>query len=649
MNIKLPICLRSCYHFFKANFKTLVPVVSFFLLMLTSTSAFAQGGGSTCADIQPFCAGNDSLIFANCNDQDPNCNATAEPGPDYGCLYQQPYPSWFYLQIDEPGRLDFEIVQNTAFNANGVPIGTGLDVDFIAWGPFQQGDDLCDYTKLQSNNQIACSYSAAPIENFSITNAQAGEIYVLVITNYNRNPGFIKLGQIGGDGSTNCDIVFSCTVTINEGDQNLCGVDDVLLTTTTSGPVETYEWFLNDVVIPGATTNEYLATESGQYKVVVNGTDCNQPAENTVSVMLGPDLMAEAIDIIVCGDPSNGGIAEFDLDGNATRVLGNQNPNDFSVTYHISQSDADDGINPLISPYTNLTNPQTVYARVESSEFGFCIATSEVELIVQDSVDLVLDLPSSVSICNGDEFPMFDATPINTGLDPLLITYEWVDQNNAVVSTEAVYTPSSAGIYTVTVGYTCGMASNTIEMIVKEIPSVDLGSNFQTCPNEPRTLTAITDVANATYMWYLNGNLLTGETSSTLEVLIAPGTMGTQTYSVVVSNGECIGEDSVDISLYPVGNCVISEGISPNGDGFNDSLDLTFLNDRTGIRKIQIFNRLGTLIFEQNNYTNQWKGQTNDGNDLPTGTYFYVIDLAGKDAVYGEQATGWIYLNQKVN
>lgn len=650
MNKKLPHCLRSCRGFFKDNFKTIVPVLSFFLMMLTSTSAFAQGGGgSTCADIQPFCAGNEALIFANCNEDDPNCAESAEPGPDYNCLFLQPYPAWFYLQIDEPGRLDFQIIQNTAFNANGDPIGTGLDVDFIAWGPFQPGDDLCDYSQLQSVNEIACSYSAQPIENFTIPNGQTGEIYVLVITNYKRRPGYIKLGQTGGDGSTNCDIVFTCSVTINEGDQNLCGVDDVLLTTAVTGPVETYQWFLNDVLIAGATTNELLATESGEYKVIVDGTECNQPVEDFVTVLLGPDTMAEAIEIIACDDPSGTGIMEFDLDGNAERVLRSQNPEEFTVTYHVTQTDADNGVNALISPYTNLTNPQTVYARVESNEFGFCYETAEVELIVENSVDLMIDLPTSVAICDGDEFPTFDATPTNTGLDPSLITYEWLDQNNAVVSTEAMFTPSEAGIYTVTVSYTCGTISKTVEMLVNAIPTVDLGSNLITCANEPQVLTATTDVGNATYKWYLNGTLLEGETNNTLNVLIAPGTMGTQTYSVLVSNGECIGEDSLDISLYPVGNCVISEGISPNGDGFNDFLDLTFLNDRTGIRNLQIFNRLGTLIFEQNNYTNQWKGQTNDGNELPTGTYFYVIDLAGNDAVYGEQATGWIYLNQKAN
>ena len=648
MEIKLPNSFWDCQHYFKVNLKTIVPIVSFFLLMLSSTSVFAQGGG-TCADIQPFCAGNDALIFANCNDQDPNCNATAEAGPDYGCLFSQPYPAWFYLQIDQPGNLDFEIIQNTAFNSNGDPIGQGLDVDFIAWGPFQPGDDLCDYTQLQSFNEIACSYSAQPIENFTIPNAQTGEIYVLVITNYNRNPGYIKLGQIGGDGSTNCDIVFDCSVTINEGDQNLCGEDEVLLTTTVSGPVETYEWYLNDVLIVGATSSEYLATETGEYKVIANGTECNAPVEDIVNVSFGPIVTAEAIDIIACDDSSNDGFEAFDLDGNSSRVLGNQDPDEFTVTYYLTQANADAGEAPLTSPYTNVTNPQIIYARVESNVSTVCYATSEVELKVEETVEITTGLPTSAEICDVEEFPVFDATPTNTDIDLSLVTYEWVDQDNNVLSTEAIFSPSAAGTYTVNIGYPCGDTSFTIVMNVIASPTVDLGADFQICANQTTILTANTDVEGVTFQWYLNSTLIEGETNNTLEVVIEQGTIGTQTYTVLVSNDQCTAEDSIDLTLYPITNCIISEGISPNGDGYNDILDLNFLNDRTGIRKIQIFNRFGTLVYVQDNYTNQWEGQTTDGDELPTGTYFYVIDLAGNDAVYGEQATGWIYLNKKAN
>ncbi len=102
------------------------------------------------------------------------------------------------------------------------------------------------------------------------------------------------------------------------------------------------------------------------------------------------------------------------------------------------------------------------------------------------------------------------------------------------------------------------------------------------------------------------------------------------------------------MTLYEVGNCIISEGLSPSGSpGFNDTLDLRFLSDRSGITNLQIYNRLGTLVFEQDSYTNEWRGQTDAGDDLPTGTYFYVISLEREDPTYGTQATGWIYLNQE--
>ena len=39
-----------------------------------------------------------------------------------------------------------------------------------------------------------------------------------------------------------------------------------------------------------------------------------------------------------------------------------------------------------------------------------------------------------------------------------------------------------------------------------------------------------------------------------------------------------------------------------------------------------MFNRWGDLVYSKNNYLNEWKGQSNDGNYLPVGTYFYVMN-----------------------
>ncbi|MGG5506533.1 MULTISPECIES: DUF7507 domain-containing protein [unclassified Myroides] len=80
----------------------------------------------------------------------------------------------------------------------------------------------------------------------------------------------------------------------------------------------------------------------------------------------------------------------------------------------------------------------------------------------------------------------------------------------------------------------------------------------------------------------------------------------------------------------------IPRGISPNGDGLNDFLDLTNYN----VKNIKIYNRLGQIVYEKGRYEKEWFGQSNAGSQLlPSGTYFYVMKNILND-VY----TGWIYL-----
>ncbi|MCB0464482.1 MAG: gliding motility-associated C-terminal domain-containing protein [Aequorivita sp.] len=508
-------------------------------------------------------------------------------------------------------------------------------------------------------------------------------------------------------------------------------------------------------------------------------------------------------DLSAC-DVDGNGTEIFNLEDQIATILNGQDPALFNTSFHLSQFDAEANQNPIANPdtYTNTSNPETIYVRVEKVNEPTCFSTVSFQLILNEVFDLSGNLPTEVILCLGDDFPLLDATPSNPDIDLSLVTYEWTDGSGTVVSTDATYLPLAAGTYSVTVTYPpCSEQTFSVEIIVNDPPTLDLGpdqilcdgssfeiipqitgagpditylwstgettstitvsesgtytltitdgpctvtdsiditisdpvivdlgadflscfdtdtvltaqvtgnpqnatyewflngiliageinqtllitqegeysvvvtvdscigedsvivglrddldvtvdEDFITCPNEPQTITANTEEEGVTYQWFLNGTLITGETNSTLDISLEPGLLGVQTYSVVITLGGCTATDSVDVSLYAVGNCVISEGLSPNGDGYNDTLDLTFLNDRTGINKLQIFNRLGTLVFERNNYINEWYGQTNNGNALPTGTYFYVIDLAGNDAVYGTQATGWIYLNQKAN
>ena len=112
----------------------------------------------------------------------------------------------------------------------------------------------------------------------------------------------------------------------------------------------------------------------------------------------------------------------------------------------------------------------------------------------------------------------------------------------------------------------------------------------------------------------------------------APGTF---IYTFTPDAAECASPTS--LSIVVVG-CEIPKGISPNNDGLNDVWDLSAYD----IRKVEIFNRYGLKVYTKSNYEDEWYGQSDNGNELPDGTYYYMIEFADLPAI-----TGWIYINRE--
>lgn len=104
-------------------------------------------------------------------------------------------------------------------------------------------------------------------------------------------------------------------------------------------------------------------------------------------------------------------------------------------------------------------------------------------------------------------------------------------------------------------------------------------------------------------------------------------------------------EDDSDLLNMEQNDCKIAQGLSPNQDGLNDNFDLSCLADRTGIANLEIFNRNGLLVYEKANYRDEFVGQTSSGDDLVTGTYFYVIAFEAEDTEYGSEVKGNVYIN----
>lgn len=78
-------------------------------------------------------------------------------------------------------------------------------------------------------------------------------------------------------------------------------------------------------------------------------------------------------------------------------------------------------------------------------------------------------------------------------------------------------------------------------------------------------------------------------------------------------------------------------GFSPNGDENNEFFTVKGL-EQFPDNGISIYDRRGILVYETTNYKNNWRGKWR-GNDLPDGTYFYVLRYDG-----GKRVTGYVQI-----
>lgn len=118
-------------------------------------------------------------------------------------------------------------------------------------------------------------------------------------------------------------------------------------------------------------------------------------------------------------------------------------------------------------------------------------------------------------------------------------------------------------------------------------------------------------------------------------------------YYVTMDYDGCVRNDSIAIIIVEREFLVeIPEGFSPNGDGVNDLFKILFIEEYPD-NTIIILNRWGNIIFEVAPYSNNWDG-TNKlggsiGEELPEGTYFYILKLDRSD---DQILKGYIYLKR---
>jgi gliding motility-associated-like protein len=105
------------------------------------------------------------------------------------------------------------------------------------------------------------------------------------------------------------------------------------------------------------------------------------------------------------------------------------------------------------------------------------------------------------------------------------------------------------------------------------------------------------------------------------------------TYTVIAThfNG-CTSRDTIVVYVLKDHQLVISNMMSPNGDGKNDTWGIGNIENYPGTEVI-VVNREGEIVFESQDYKNEWDGKYK-GKFLPDATYYYIVKFADSDKVY---------------
>lgn len=110
-------------------------------------------------------------------------------------------------------------------------------------------------------------------------------------------------------------------------------------------------------------------------RVLSNDTNCSDVAPLEIEVLIAPTI-SEASDIIVCDDNQDG-FSVVNLEAKISEIV--SDTNELNISFHTSQSDAENSINAVSSPSAYNTQSQTIYTRIENQDTGcFSIEIFEV-------------------------------------------------------------------------------------------------------------------------------------------------------------------------------------------------------------------------------------------------------------------------------
>lgn len=679
------------------------------LLILCGIMVYAQ---SPCdvGGIHPFCTDDNPMGISYASGTSGSAQSFLGTGGP-GCLGSTPAPAWYYMRIANPGNLLIYIEQYSG--------STGRDVDFICWGPFQAADGMDFVAKLcngtynlgtsggsthrptNGNHQndlggypvgniVDCSYSGSETEWCYIPNAQAGDYYILLLTNYSQQPATISFNRVDApyaQATTDCSILQQI-----EDNQPVCegGMLELIYGDGSAQSGVTYKWlgpnnFQQNNATPTLTRMPADESMNGVYKLVLaQGNRTDTVYSNEIEIQPKPTFnffpadgstICQGETVAIGATVTNYDYAFFSWNGGAFNQMPHLSDTlsanfllDHDTCFRLVVSTSSmqgEGCSRRDTLCINV--PQTSSGLIEDhicvgqsyNNYGF---TLPVQNVAGDT--LLQHITPNESGCDSVTTVKLSRT-LNPDIHLAHLKHENCDKQNGELIVEVLdgvgpieytWTPTMAGTdsllnihgntYTLNVVDSLG-CTDTKQYVVNNIPTPTACFNLQP-PSYSQTLGEAITFVNCTQsegpaftsQWDMGNNYSTTETNPTYTYPNEGKYMITLT---VTDTAGCMDQTMREIEVHESMKFYIPNAFTPNGDGVNETFGPFGVGIDPDNYSMNIFDRNGNLVYMTTNPFDYWDGYTKNGVLCPTGVYVYKIVLKTWDG-YDKEYVGTVTL-----
>jgi gliding motility-associated-like protein len=433
----------------------------------------------------------------------------------------------------------------------------------------------------------------------------------------------VKLVETSTDGCTDTSSAQSVTVNLSPSTPTIsagaplsfCQNGYVILN---SDAVTGNQWYQNGNIIAGATAQGYTATTTGTYTDIITTSNCSSGPSTGITVTVNPTNPTPTI--------SASGPVSFCQNGGSVTLTSS------AATSNQWYQDANLIAGANGQAYTAIT--AGTYTVIDNTNNCPSAPSAGTVLTINPSPKIQFTAINSVCL-NARDFILNEGSETSGLIGTGVYSGDAVFTNNTTPPTYS-FSPQQAGTgpHTITYTYTAdnGCISDTTQTVtVNSIPVVDFGGTKTILLGDSAQLTPVSVSENGLKYSWSPSLYLSNDTA--MEPLCKP--TNDIVYTITIkADSLCAATDILQVNVLT--DFTVPNTFTPNGDGINDIWVIENL-PKYPIQWVQVFDRYGQLLFESHGYTHPWDG-TYNGSPLPSGTYYYIIELGDS----GNPKTGYV-------